>query len=92
MPSGGGHALERARRGVRVARDAFGVSSRWARSPPSSRPIPPCAPIDREILVTISPAAGNAPFLAYGVVNDGARPGEGTGDGAVVSMRRLPPP
>lgn len=54
--------------------------------------VPPCAPVDREILVTITPTAGGAPFLAYGVVNDGARPGEGTGDGAVVSMRRLPPP
>jgi hypothetical protein len=31
--------------------------------------------------------AGSNPFIAYAVVNDGAKPGERTGDGAFVSMQ-----
>jgi hypothetical protein len=38
--------------------------------------------------VRITRVEGNAPWLAYGVVNDGARPGLGTGDGAYVRMIR----
>jgi hypothetical protein len=30
--------------------------------------------------------SGTAPFLAYAVVNDGAGPGLGTGDGSFVPM------
>ena len=30
--------------------------------------------------------SGTAPWLAYGVVNDGGQPGERTGDGAYVPM------
>lgn len=41
----------------------------------------------RELVVTVMRTSGTAPFLAYAVVNDGARPGEGTGDGAVIGMR-----
>lgn len=36
--------------------------------------------------VTIDRAAGTAPWLAYGVINDGAFPGERTGDGAYLPM------
>jgi hypothetical protein len=35
---------------------------------------------------TVRRSAGKAIWLAYGVVNDGAAPGQGTGDGAVVPM------
>ncbi len=30
--------------------------------------------------------SGTAPWIAYGVINDGANPGERTGDGAYVPM------
>jgi hypothetical protein len=36
--------------------------------------------------VSIERVSGSAPWLAYGVVNDGASPGERTGDGAYISM------
>jgi glucose/arabinose dehydrogenase len=40
--------------------------------------------------VRIRAAAGNAyPYFAYGVVNDGAVPGEGTGDGSYLGMAGL---
>ena len=52
--------------------------------------VPPCAPLDRELLVTVTRTSGDAPFLAYAVVNDGVRPGEGTGDGGVIGMRPAP--
>ena len=35
---------------------------------------------------TVRRSAGKAIWLAYGIVNDGAAPGQGTGDGAVVPM------
>lgn len=54
--------------------------------------VPPCAPLDRELVVTVTRTSGNAPFLVYGVVNDGASPGEGTGDGGVIGMRLEPAP
>jgi hypothetical protein len=34
----------------------------------------------------ISRTSGNNPFIAYGVINDGANPGERSGDGAFVAM------
>jgi hypothetical protein len=34
----------------------------------------------------ITRSGGNGPFLAYGVLNDGATPGTGTGDGSYVPM------
>jgi N-acetylneuraminic acid mutarotase len=34
----------------------------------------------------ITRKSGTAPWLAYGVINDGGTPGEGTGDGAYVPM------
>lgn len=54
------------------------------RSPSASgtpRPASPCGAYARVVLVS-----GTWPFLAYAVVNDGARPGERTGDGAFVEM------
>lgn len=42
--------------------------------------------------VEITRASGAAPWLAYGVVNDGGNPGERTGDGAYVPMRLPSPP
>ncbi|MHB8800929.1 MAG: FG-GAP repeat domain-containing protein [Thermoanaerobaculia bacterium] len=54
--------------------------------------VPPCAPLDRELVVTVTRTSGDAPFLAYAVVNDGARPGDGTGDGGVIGMRVEPAP
>jgi len=36
--------------------------------------------------VKVARTAGTAPWIAYGVVNDGANPGERTGDGAYVPM------
>lgn len=38
--------------------------------------------------VTITRTEGSAPWLAYGVVNDGGSPGQRTGDGAYVPMVR----
>jgi hypothetical protein len=32
--------------------------------------------------IKITKTSGNNPFISYAVINDGARPGEGTGDGA----------
>ena len=37
--------------------------------------------------VRIRQISGNNPFLAYGVVNDGGSPGEGSGDGAYLAAR-----
>lgn len=36
--------------------------------------------------VEITRTAGTAPWIAYGVINDGASPGDRTGDGAYVPM------
>ena len=38
--------------------------------------------------VRITRTAGSAPWIAYGVVNDGGGPGQRTGDGAYVPMSR----
>lgn len=38
--------------------------------------------------VRVSRTAGSAPWVAYGVVNDGGQPGQRTGDGAYVPMAR----
>ncbi len=38
--------------------------------------------------VGVTKTAGNEPFLAYGVINDGGSPGQRTGDGAYVPMSR----
>ena len=38
--------------------------------------------------VKLTRTAGNAPWVAYGVINDGATPGSRTGDGAYISMVR----
>jgi len=38
--------------------------------------------------VRVRRTAGSAPWIAYGVVNDGAGPGQRTGDGAYVAMKR----
>ena len=38
--------------------------------------------------VRVSRTAGSAPWIAYGVVNDGGQPGQRTGDGAYVPMAR----
>ena len=35
----------------------------------------------------ITRITGKNPFIAYAVINDGAQPGERTGDGAFVSMQ-----
>ena len=45
------------------------------------------APKTRQGYVRIRQAAGSNPFLAYGVVNDGARPGQRSGDGAYLPAR-----
>ncbi|MCK6684121.1 MAG: choice-of-anchor D domain-containing protein [Thermoanaerobaculia bacterium] len=44
------------------------------------------APETTSAYVRVTRTAGNNPFIAYGVINDGARPGERTGDGAFVTM------
>jgi hypothetical protein len=36
--------------------------------------------------VKLTRTAGIAPWIAYGVVNDGAAPGQRTSDGAYVAM------
>ena len=36
--------------------------------------------------VRVRKVAGNGPFAAYAVVNDGAKPGQGTGDGSYLPM------
>ena len=38
--------------------------------------------------VKITRTSGNSPWIAYGVVNDGGGPGQGTGDGSYVPMTR----
>ncbi|MEO8585266.1 MAG: sialidase family protein [Acidobacteriota bacterium] len=38
--------------------------------------------------VRVTRTAGTAPWVAYGVVNDGGQPGQRTGDGAYVPMER----
>jgi photosystem II stability/assembly factor-like uncharacterized protein len=43
------------------------------------------APQVRQGYVRITRKAGNNPFVAYGVINDGAQPGQRTGDGAFVA-------
>lgn len=42
--------------------------------------------------VRVRRISGSAPWIAYAVVNDGAGPGERTGDGAYVPMIATPPP
>ncbi len=42
--------------------------------------------------VRVRRLSGTAPWVAYAVVNDGAGPGERTGDGAYVPMVATPPP
>ena len=37
--------------------------------------------------VRVEKTAGEAPFLAYGVINDGGSPGERSGDGAYLAAR-----
>ena len=37
--------------------------------------------------VLVRKMSGNNPFVAYGVINDGGRPGERSGDGAYVPAR-----
>ena len=46
------------------------------------------APATTQGYVRIRKISGNNPFLAYGVVNDGASPGERSGDGAYLPARR----
>ncbi len=41
------------------------------------------APGTRQGYVQVRKISGNNPFLAYGVINDGATPGQGSGDGAL---------
>ena len=36
--------------------------------------------------VEIARTSGTAPWIAYGVVNDGGEPGQRTGDGAYITM------
>jgi hypothetical protein len=43
------------------------------------------APQVRQGYVHITRRAGNNPFVAYGVINDGATPGQRTGDGAFIA-------
>ena len=43
------------------------------------------APQVRQGYVRITRTTGNNPFVAYGVINDGAQPGQRTGDGAFVA-------
>ena len=38
--------------------------------------------------VRVTRTAGTAPWIAYGVINDGGAPGQRTGDGAFVQMTR----
>jgi hypothetical protein len=40
------------------------------------------APATTQSYVRITKSSGNNPFIAYAVINDGAQPGQGTGDGA----------
>ena len=44
------------------------------------------APGSSNAYARITRTSGSNPFVAYAVVNDGARPGERTGDGALVEM------
>lgn len=44
------------------------------------------APAVPNAFARVSRISGNNPFVVYGVVNDGATPGERTGDGAYVAM------
>jgi hypothetical protein len=44
------------------------------------------APAVRQAYVRVTRISGSNPFVAYGVVNDGAEPGQRSGDGAFVSM------
>ena len=50
------------------------------------------APSVRSGYVRVSRTAGSNPFIAYGVINDGARPAARTGDGAFLSMHSDLPP
>ena len=43
------------------------------------------APATRQGYVRVSRTSGNNPFIAYSVINDGASPGQRTGDGAFLS-------
>ncbi len=43
------------------------------------------APQVKQGYVQITRKAGNNPFVAYGVINDGAQPGQRTGDGAFIA-------
>jgi hypothetical protein len=43
------------------------------------------APTIRQGYVRVSRTSGNNPFIAYSVINDGASPGQRTGDGAFLS-------
>jgi hypothetical protein len=43
------------------------------------------APRVRQGYARVTPTQGSAPFIAYAVINDGAAPGERTGDGAFIS-------
>lgn len=40
--------------------------------------------------VRVTRTAGTAPWVAYGILNDGAAPGAGTGDGSYVGMTLVP--
>ena len=40
--------------------------------------------------VRVTRTAGTAPWVAYGVLNDGAVPGAGTGDGSFIGMTLAP--
>jgi hypothetical protein len=40
--------------------------------------------------VSVTRTAGTAPWVAYGVINDGAVPGAGTGDGSFIGMTPAP--
>lgn len=42
--------------------------------------------------VRITKTSGSNPFIAYGVNNDGARPGERTGDGSYIPIQVPPQP
>jgi hypothetical protein len=40
--------------------------------------------------VRVTRTAGTAPWVAYGILNDGAAPGAGTGDGSYRGMTPVP--
>ena len=40
--------------------------------------------------VRVTRTAGSAPWVAYGILNDGAAPGAGTGDGSFIGMTPAP--